>query len=631
MVNNSNYSNDKYKCFCLYKDESPSPLTQNKELVINSGIPGSGKSYDIQKYVNEHPDKKFLIIAPRHALLDEYDVKLTNDHVVIKSMKDTCAEWDNDTSIEKLHSSGVNPYIICINRKCHGDCDYKERWKKVRDREGYIAVNICCTPEIMTIWNYQDFDGVFIDERCANSYDLEFDIEHILKNLHKIVSEGQMKQHIYDDIEKHLRIKDVHMIEQYGSSIDDMIYRYNVMICEKYANMNMRIKKAKWCLLRFSDVVAYLNFYNAMKHIEDDEKKREWEGMCTQAVREIAMVNCEISQLKIWGNKCKEVEGSEIAQNMNNEKIAELQEMKMQLFSNIANLAKVNNINSTFDTSFELEHIDDEYMFACIKSFRTHYRIADDVDAAIKVKFMHMLFYMHMNSCRKIEMADATLQFRQEYFLKDLMEFKQWFPEYKVKVTMKIATKESDSVIWIPSIITDTMTRTGNENRNEWNKNYRNILRMAQKQVKIGKNVCVITYMDKINFTDDEKDDGTIFTLPALYYKSAPGVNKWEDYNAVFVVCTWIPHQDELEGFWNEYYLKEHGKMPGFKWITNHKERTVMPSHPLVRDLFIKFILNGEIYNTLHRLRPANKQTDMFYCAYNIPPALKEEFKVMVC
>jgi hypothetical protein len=599
--------------------------------VINSGIPGSGKSYDIQKYVNEHPDKKFLIIAPRHALLGEYDVNLTVDHVVIKPMKDTCAEWDNDTSIEKLHSSGVNPYIICINRKCHGQCEYKERWGKVRDKEGRIARTVCCTPEIMTIWNYQDFDGVFIDERCSNSYDLEFDLEHILKNLHKIVSEGQMKQHIYDDIEKHLRIKDVHMIEQYGSSIDDMIYRYNVMICEKYANMNMRIKKAKWCLLRFSDVVAYLNFYNAMKHIEDDEKKHEWEGMCTQAVREIAMVNGEIAKLKLWGNNCKVIEGSEISQKMNDDEIAKLQERKMQLFSNLLDFAKIYNVKTTFKNNVESQHVDDEYMFACINSLRTHYKIADDVDAVIKVKFMHMLFFMHMSSCRKIEIADATLRFRQEYFLKDLMEFKKWFPEYKVKVTMKIATKESDSVIWIRHDIIDKINKTGIRDRNEWKKNYEKFKWIIKKLDDQGKSVCVLTFMDKITFIDGNKDNGKLLGCPAFYYKSAPGVNKWEDYDVVIVIGTFLPSTDELEGFWNEYYAKEHGKMPGFKWTTNDKTRTVLPTHPLVKDLFEKFVLNGEIYNTVHRVRPGNKPTEIYWFSYNLPSALKEEFKVMLC
>jgi hypothetical protein len=95
------------------------------------------------------------------------------------------------------------------------------------------------------------------------------------------------------------------------------------------------------------------------------------------------------------------------------------------------------------------------------------------------------------------------------------------------------------------------------------------------------------------------------------------------------VVGTYIPPNDWFEEMWNRYYADEYGEMPGFRFIPNEKNRMSLPDHPLICDMFIKLWLNGEIYNIVHRCRPANKQTDIYWFAWNLPPALHDEFRVL--
>ena len=631
----------------------------HKNIRILTGAPGSGKSTSIR---NETIQKngKDLIFAPTHALLDEYEKAFRaagHDCVHVYGLKESCQILKNDPEhksedaqkILKMHEQGVFAHLICTCMSCpHADrCKYHEQWHEVRDEEGQIRKTVLAPANLINIFDFKDFSGggVIVEENNVNAElpALAFDEEKVINDLRKmqkfIINSFNIKSRVpllnYRDLEyviSAIKKKNTGPLHQYRQSADETIRHYNLnVINDATESLDSRIERL--CLIRMNNVIMYLYFFNRKKEYTAKEDKFKFECTIDGAIREMSIIDEMILSWKDDKDRLINYQDNsgrppkDVLETWFDNEINALETHRKQVIDSVIDFATTHGVSTTnteSDPYIMLEKLKHEQIIS-----------KQPLTNDIELNFTDALFYKHMNSYVTVTMADTEIQFREDFFMKDIFNFQRFFPDYKVRVTVKnTERKNPDSRLICCSrdpyfrnffdfddkIKDKEIKKQREEEIKKINEHIRNKIKYLVKQ---GKKVCVLSH--KPNLTSK----GTLFGVPAFYYGYPVGTNDFSDFDVLIVYGTFNPGDKGYRDHWDKYYKLEHGEMPKIVYESNKLKRTFLPKDERLRRIYDAFI-TPIVYNLVHRVRLLNHPVDVYWHGYNIPGPLINELTLAI-
>lgn len=232
---------------------------------------------------------------------------------------------------------------------------------------------------------------------------------------------------------------------------------------------------------------------------------------------------------------------------------------------------------------------------------------------SIVLDWQIILFYMQMEFDQLTYMW-AT--FDMAAFKSQMQLFESWFPRYKTwNLCMTSSMKNLSSTIYLYS-------------KNGYYRSYLKeydleaIREKIKYQKKLGKKVAVLTYKNAI-----KKDK--FLGADAFHFGASHGVNKYTNYDVLFVVGTYLPGVEFYRKEWVRYHPTEQ-----FPDIINKEGKTdieysddgeyKLPVNEKLRYIYEQTFME-EVYDSIHRVRPLNNPRTIFYYGKNIPYKLKDE------
>jgi len=607
-----------------YEDFKGSKYEYIRETIHDSRQQGIGKSYRIIQQVIEEKDKNHVIIAPSHALLDEYCIHFENaevEHVKLMGFKKTCSilrDKKNPDYEDVLNFYDVKklfPYTICMLMGCKdsGNCQYKKQWSSIYDENRNICKTVLLPANLLPLIDFQEFSGeVFVDEVCDDViFEFEYNRVNALKQFDKLKKYIDVLKHSkhptmqymspeeYIEIRHALENKNVSALHKYKILIHESIYLHNKHLLEKYPSMKREIKANNLCTLRINEIIINLEFSHREKKLQPDERKWEWECKVEGGIRELAILDAG------------EQDSMTVVR-------------KIEVIENLLSLGKCWNIESPYIDfqSVELGWDDEDFDFY---GYLEQMKICTVPDVYCrpqirKIDFQQYMMYNHLNSRTKIHFSDATFAQRKLLHVELIMSFKKLFPEYLCRCEVLTQHIKMDSTLWIPMRINCKFNKSNMEDdMQEHGKSIQNKITYLKKQ---GKKPCILTYKTCL------RSSGTLFGCTAYYYGSAGGVNTYEEYDVLIVIGTHRPPEAWFEQQWNKYYGSKRGKMPALRWVVDEKERTSYPSDDTLKLIYLCLWIPKDIENLLHRVRPTRHNVDIYYYGYNVPEDMKRQMDV---
>jgi len=581
--------------------------------------PGLGKSTSIRAIIIKSSGK-WLIFAPTHALLDEYEKDLMaagHDCVHIYGFTESCWVLNNSPKsqdaglIRRMHGVGVFPHLICEELGCAcTDCKFREQWQETRGEGGVIQKTVLAPSNYVNFFEFTDFEGVVVEE---NNYGvsvppLKFDTENVVENLNKMlhyVVSAKPRSHVQILNKKELKAvisavkkKDHRTLRYYAYRADATIRDYNIHTIHQADNLNIKINQL--CLIRMNHIVMYLDFYHRKQAYQEKEEKFKFDCAVDEAIRELSIID---SQLQIH---------SDDKWIVNNLKM-----QKQRMLDDVLRYADAVGIqNNCF--KLDAEALDVLKFLKKLKQTRVRRKSSPTLD--IKLEFQDSLFYQTLASHTPVMMADAELQFRPDFFKMDINLFKKLFPEFNVRVKMETCDTKALGRIILPSIHTGAHFKSFFNNTSNYDE-IKKIDKHIQNKITYlkskGRNPCVLTHMRFVK-------NGKLFGVPAYYFGSESGVNVYEHHSDLFVYGTFLMPESFYTSIWNRYYREAYGEMPSLKYELNETDRTWLPSNPQLRRIYDAFIM-PKIYNLIHRVRMMRSETNVYFYGWNVPEPFKKQ------
>jgi hypothetical protein len=608
----------------------------HKNVRIITGVPDDEVMNSI---VNTEGNN--LILGHNHAILSEYEKALQaagKDCVHIYGFKSRCKILLNDHETQdakdvlKMYKEGVPPYAICTYMGC-GDngCEYPPMWRETRE-EGVIAKTILAPSNYAPIFNFDEFNNVFIigDNTNVRLFPLKFNEEKIITNLRKL--EKYVLEHIkdeyllkYDDLEliiQAIQNKDVVTLYAYIRRTDDAIRRYNVHLMseeneedESDENLDSKIEQA--CIIRMSNVIMYLDFYKRKQRHQAKEDRYKLECLIEGAFRELALSDGELHSWKQHQQRLlNHPDQEEVRQTLEftEKEIHDLQIHKEQIVREVESFAMFHGFSDIFSLPPDTD------LYRRLERLKNKQITEQPKTEDIPVNFPDALFYRHLSSSMPVTIQNTEIQFRQSFFLEDIFNFQKLFPEYKSRVTIQNTEKKNPDSKLILGKFNGMYSRKFFEDprykdeREKLEKHHQNKLQYLDRQ---GKNPCTITYSFLIV-------NGKYLGYPAYGFGTPTGITKYEKHDAVLVLGTHMPGNSIYHKMWDRYFALEHGEMPKIEFVKNDVQRTYVPNDERLKRIFDAFIM-PQTYAAICNVRPHDSAVEIYWYGYNIPEPLFHE------
>lgn len=226
-----------------------------------------------------------------------------------------------------------------------------------------------------------------------------------------------------------------------------------------------------------------------------------------------------------------------------------------------------------------------------------------------------VLFYMQMQSGLK-QLTYLWATFAMGAFKSEMQLFENWFPRYKTwNLCITSSKKNLSSYIYLYS-------KKGYFKGYFDKYNFDSIREKIKYQKKLGKKVSVLTFKDVIKRE-------TFLGVDAFHFGASHGVNKYSNYDVLFVIGTYLPGLEFYRKEWVKYYPNEQ-----FPDNINKDGKTdveysddgeyKLPVNEKLRYIYEQNFME-EVYDSIHRVRPLNNSRTIFYYGKNMPYKLKDE------
>jgi hypothetical protein len=634
MKNNNNIYKD------IYYDDGIGITGITRNIIHDSRPAGVGKTHRIIEEIIKNKNKNHIVIAPRHDLLNEYCNAFDAagvEYVKLQGFAKSCTIMldEKDPAYKDVNYmyniKKAMPYTICLSVNCEHqqECQYKKQWGELRDDNNNICKTVLMPADLLPVVDFSEFSGqVFIDENNEKPFPFIFDEEFVLGQLAKLekyhpkkikhTNMGYLSEQEFIDLKDAIKTHDVPELNRLKLVLESSIYLYNIYVVEKLSRVSVRKVCNSLCMLRPSEIITCLDFNNREKKHTINDKKWNWECRVEGAIRDLSTIDAQINPIS--KKQTIDLEDGEFIENaffikkLKNDKIKIVEDLL-----SFGNGLGLDSPNVDFSKEYDWKEIN---LYEFVGRMKKYALPVDDDYGCIekKIPFAEYLMYKHLSSFCDLNFSDTTFRYRTEFYIKDILKFKQFFPEYKVKCEMILQDIHTDSVIWLPA----------NTNRRFTHSTMKKDLKFCKKQIqnkisylkKQGKNPCILTMMDNI------KDDGTLCGVPAYHYGSAGGINRYQEHDVLFVVGTYLPPDSFFENIWNRYFAAERGKMPTFRWIPDEQNRTIYPSDQTLKMIYVSLWFPDKTYNAVHRVRPVRHAVDIYWYGYNAPEILQSEMTV---
>ena len=252
-------------------------------------------------------------------------------------------------------------------------------------------------------------------------------------------------------------------------------------------------------------------------------------------------------------------------------------------------------------------------------------------DAYSQLTWLEVIMFKQMRSNVSVIFTDTMLQFKHEEFVEKIRRFQQRFPEYTQRTILHY-TAETNKASVIKQVPTNAFF-TGYVKADLKGQSSAKKFISNQKAKHPDKKICVLTYK-KLITNDKHKIQGKEYTFmgcDAFWFGSAGGINKFEDYDLLVVIGTYMPPTPWYKDMWAETYpsIPFPYADEEFLFETSEDKREVMPADSKLRTMFQNRWI-PEIYNCVHRIRPLSHDVEIQWFGKNIPHALERELSVIM-
>lgn len=251
---------------------------------IDARQAGIGKTQEIVDIINSSKGKN-LIIGSSHDFLEDVKPRLNKEFIQLKGFEKGCVKFEAKTDegklIRSMYQDNVPNKIICMCLKCKNRCHYREQFKKAAEDN----VDIGAPVEFLHIYDFNDFDNVFIEERVQRSFNITWNIKTIKSQLMKIkpyideyIKHQKNKKaeninpNLYDDIVEAFRTKNIEYIRYKANWLSNIIEKSNevkVLKHHEYMKHNDKIQFDK----KFSNQICTLRINNLLMFLEFEQRE----------------------------------------------------------------------------------------------------------------------------------------------------------------------------------------------------------------------------------------------------------------------------------------------------------------------------------------------------------------------
>jgi len=96
-----------------------------RDIYLLTGFPGIGKTFEILKFINNHPEKRIILLSESHEILTEFEEGITREYTHWRGFSELCKVKNYKRIQEK---TGINPSFFC--KLCNKtDCPYKNQFE----------------------------------------------------------------------------------------------------------------------------------------------------------------------------------------------------------------------------------------------------------------------------------------------------------------------------------------------------------------------------------------------------------------------------------------------------------------------------------------------------------------------
>ncbi|KGK99210.1 hypothetical protein LI82_04065 [Methanococcoides methylutens] len=609
----------------LTHDENPTCINH-----LYGCQPGTGKTEMVVDEIASNPDKKYLYLGDNHQLIQETYNRINEKNPEVESdilegFKRSCEILQDEQHPEykrvlKLYDNEVPPANICIRVDCFNEeCKYRRQWQDIRGENGEICKTVLAPINYTRIFNFNDFEKVFIDEginsngRPRFSYKKTEVFDVLDRKLKKQISET-----VFGRTVKNIICEDGEQLLHDAEELDEAIFNYNKMMCELNKSKSDRQFINSLIKIKFSQIGMFFAFKKAKL-----EEKYE-EEMYLKQMLEGSKQNHEKRKTRLIDNCTNEmacnnrlVEGSKYELEFGLITVEMFEERKKE--GEIRNIALETKLKNDLEIVNKLsEKVD--------KSIKNSNKKLENLDiSSLSMSWHELIMFKQMGFDGEIIFTDTKLQFTCESFIKEIEKFQKMFPRYKHKTIYHYTDETNKNSLIIMK-----------EKKNGYYKSYINkdVKKAIQKINKIkynnkqrhpDKKICILTYKHLI--TDDEHADPNkmykYLGLDAFWWHGSGGVNKFAHYDILIVLGTPMPP----EGWYEEQWEALYGDEPMPELVFDDSGTSMLPIDEKLREMFESHWF-GAIYNSVHRVRPLQYDTQIYWFGKNLPKQLERELSI---
>jgi hypothetical protein len=608
---------------------------QPKKHVIIHGQAGCGKTYTLKQMALNSGGNN-LIIVPQHLLADEYVDAL--DCLKLMGFCRGCSIARNKKAgfkeLKLLRDAGVAGYVKCMEmvsaKNCDGEsCLYKPIWSALRDKEGTIQTSVVIPAAMQGVVDIREFDGmIIIDENCEDSAprNFNFSLKTIINQLGKVAEAQMISKKLYVDYIKAIKQLNILYLIEFEEEMEESLRNYNEYVLMRYKSIKKRAKE--YININFRDIRMICEFTHHQKKFNDKDIKYKFESKIEYTLSIITQLK---QQMKHYQKMCDAddedyIEAMEINQN-------QIQNTMKELF----NFMRENDIDMVgvgLNEHLEFDY-DDAELYNFLARLSTAYRYNSSKTNNYKTKFTFaeilMWQHYHCTSEKTIYYADTTFEAKQSSWLKNVMAFKNLFPDYEVECT---SIKMQDSSFKPTLIFPSNREKFTKTNIDDYMKKHQKELRNFITNYKTRKNgnPMIATHIDLLRKNKGDKPKDSLMGCPAIYLGMGAGINRYEHHEMLINIGTYLAplgyYQEEMKKKFPECYDDYDWENMEIEYIDDVQNRTSLPTDDVLRAIYLDF-WQMQVYNLICRVRPFNKPTVIYWLGWNCPQRLIDESNVV--
>lgn len=581
----------------ICEDENPAHINH-----IYAWQAGMGKNFSVINIIASHPENNYLYIANTHDIIAEMAKKIRAINseanvVIIKGFERCCPlmatkdEPDNKKTDECKKIIGfldkdVPKSAICYRMGCVTElCPYKQQWKDIRNEKGLICATALITLNSMVGFDFGEFEEVYVDEDhdSNGSHDTEYKHLRTMKEFRKL--KDTVRPDTMNELNRCLIEKDGEGLSEMADEIDAEIFEYNQQSCKDTKKLVDKTFVERLIKVNANKIAMHYIF-------ESKERKDRAERLIVQCDRDVNTQDDHESRYTLYPMA-------------DEEDIEEYETMKCNV--------KANKIALNMVLTKDLKELKDAYKG----------------NGSTELSWLEVIFFKQMKSDSTVIFTDTMLQFKCDEFVGKIREFQKHFPSFTQRTILHYTEEKNKTTVITqnPKNAYFTGYVEGDLKGTSPVRNYIRNIRNRQPNKKI----CVLTYKKLI--TDDiDKIEGKEYKFmgaDAFWFGSAGGINKFEKYDILVVVGTYMPPSEWYEDEWANTYsdplpLNEKGEIEFTETLTG-KFPTDRRLNVIFNDRWLP-----TVYNCVHRIRPLSHDVEIQWFGKNIPNGLHNELSVIM-